>query len=169
MNENPNGSCFSWFLFWQCTKNCGVGVKVREIQCYDTRDQRLLRPFHCQATSPRPPVRIPCNIRNCLEWYTSSWGQVKRFSIQKLHFYLLSSLLSVSWSSRYCLLLCVSDSNTIYAHSVRSCVEVGSSRGWSLALKLGNVMMTYSPTTFRLVMSIHATSGLLDPGVKWVT
>ncbi|KAK2914267.1 hypothetical protein Q8A67_002666 [Cirrhinus molitorella] len=69
--------CSAWKIgeWSKCSKNCGVGVKVREIQCYDTRDQRLLRPFHCQATSPRPPVRIPCNIHNCLEWYTSSWGQ----------------------------------------------------------------------------------------------
>ncbi|KTF79156.1 hypothetical protein cypCar_00044185 [Cyprinus carpio] len=116
--------CSAWKIeeWSKCSKNCGVGVKVREIQCYDTRDQRLLRPFHCQATSPRPPVRIPCNIHNCLEWYTSSWGQ--------------------------------------------SCVEVGSSRGWSPALKLENVMMTYSPATSRLAMSIHATSGLLDRGVR---
>ncbi|KAL1270720.1 hypothetical protein QQF64_029736, partial [Cirrhinus molitorella] len=68
-------SCAAGFQIRDCSKNCGVGVKVREIQCYDTRDQRLLRPFHCQATSPRPPVRIPCNIHSCLEWYTSSWGQ----------------------------------------------------------------------------------------------
>uniref|UniRef100_A0A9J7X5V0 A disintegrin-like and metallopeptidase (reprolysin type) with thrombospondin type 1 motif, 7 n=1 Tax=Cyprinus carpio carpio TaxID=630221 RepID=A0A9J7X5V0_CYPCA len=69
--------CSAWKIgeWSKCSKNCGVGVKVREIQCYDTRDQRLLRPFHCQATSPRPSVRIPCNIHNCLEWYTSSWGQ----------------------------------------------------------------------------------------------
>uniref|UniRef100_A0A8C1PJ66 ADAM metallopeptidase with thrombospondin type 1 motif 7 n=1 Tax=Cyprinus carpio TaxID=7962 RepID=A0A8C1PJ66_CYPCA len=69
--------CSAWKIgeWSKCSKNCGVGVKVREIQCYDTRDQRLLRPFHCQATSPRPSARIPCNIHNCLEWYTSSWGQ----------------------------------------------------------------------------------------------
>uniref|UniRef100_A0A8C2HGG6 ADAM metallopeptidase with thrombospondin type 1 motif 7 n=1 Tax=Cyprinus carpio TaxID=7962 RepID=A0A8C2HGG6_CYPCA len=69
--------CSAWKIeeWSKCSKNCGVGVKVREIQCYDTRDKRLLRPFHCQATSPRPPVQIPCNIHNCLEWYTSSWGQ----------------------------------------------------------------------------------------------
>ncbi|XP_026071704.1 A disintegrin and metalloproteinase with thrombospondin motifs 7-like [Carassius auratus] len=69
--------CSAWKIgdWSKCSKNCGVGVKVREILCYDTRDQRLLRPFHCQATYPRPPVRIPCNIHNCLEWYTSSWGQ----------------------------------------------------------------------------------------------
>ncbi|CAM4532053.1 unnamed protein product [Leuciscus chuanchicus] len=69
--------CSAWKIgeWSKCSKNCGVGVKVREIQCYDTRDQRSLRPFHCQAASPRPPVRIPCNIHSCLDWYTSSWGQ----------------------------------------------------------------------------------------------
>lgn len=54
-------------------------MKRREIQCYDTRDLRSLRPFHCQATSPRPPVQMTCSIQTCLEWYTSSWGPV-RFS-----------------------------------------------------------------------------------------
>ncbi|KAI5608567.1 A disintegrin and metalloproteinase with thrombospondin motifs 7 [Silurus asotus] len=59
----------------KCSKDCGGGLKVREIQCYNTRDQRPLRPFHCQATSLRPPTHLSCNIQPCLDWYTSSWGQ----------------------------------------------------------------------------------------------
>lgn len=40
------------------------------------RDQRPLRPFHCRAMSSRPLTQIPCNLQPCLDWYTSSWGQV---------------------------------------------------------------------------------------------
>ncbi|XP_055070874.2 A disintegrin and metalloproteinase with thrombospondin motifs 7 [Misgurnus anguillicaudatus] len=69
--------CASWKIgeWSKCSKNCGGGVKMREIQCYDMRDLRSLRPFHCQATTPRPPVRLTCNNQTCLDWYTSSWGQ----------------------------------------------------------------------------------------------
>ncbi|KAA0723931.1 A disintegrin and metalloproteinase with thrombospondin motifs 7 [Triplophysa tibetana] len=68
--------CAAWKIgnWSKCSNNCGGGVKRREIQCYDTRDLRSLRPFHCQATSPRPPVQMTCSIETCLEWYTSSWG-----------------------------------------------------------------------------------------------
>ncbi|TRY98459.1 hypothetical protein DNTS_017514, partial [Danionella cerebrum] len=69
--------CSAWKIgeWSKCSKNCGIGVKVREVQCQDTRDQRLLRPFHCQATSLRPPAQIYCSIHNCSDWFTSSWGQ----------------------------------------------------------------------------------------------
>uniref|UniRef100_A0AAR2IS03 A disintegrin-like and metallopeptidase (reprolysin type) with thrombospondin type 1 motif, 7 n=1 Tax=Pygocentrus nattereri TaxID=42514 RepID=A0AAR2IS03_PYGNA len=69
--------CSTWKMSnWsKCSKNCGGGMKLREVQCYDMRDQRLLRPFHCQAVSLRPPARLPCNTQLCLDWYTSSWGQ----------------------------------------------------------------------------------------------
>ncbi|CDQ94048.1 unnamed protein product, partial [Oncorhynchus mykiss] len=59
----------------QCSKNCGGGVTLREIQCFDTRDQRPLRPFHCQTVSTRPVTRMPCLPQPCLDWYSSSWGQ----------------------------------------------------------------------------------------------
>lgn len=63
-------------LFSQCSKNCEGGIKFREVQCFDLRDERPLRPFHCRAMSSRPPTQKPCNVRPCLDWYTSSWGQV---------------------------------------------------------------------------------------------
>lgn len=63
-------------VFSQCSKNCEGGVKSREVQCFDMRDQRQLRPFHCRAMSSRPQSQMPCNLQPCLDWYTSSWGQV---------------------------------------------------------------------------------------------
>ncbi|XP_053369210.1 A disintegrin and metalloproteinase with thrombospondin motifs 7 [Clarias gariepinus] len=59
----------------KCSKNCGGGLKVREIQCYNMRDQRPLRPFHCQAMSLRPHTHMSCNLQLCLDWSTAPWGQ----------------------------------------------------------------------------------------------
>uniref|UniRef100_A0AAZ3PTN7 ADAM metallopeptidase with thrombospondin type 1 motif 7 n=1 Tax=Oncorhynchus tshawytscha TaxID=74940 RepID=A0AAZ3PTN7_ONCTS len=69
--------CSSWRIgnWTKCSKNCGGGVTLREIQCFDTRDQRPLRPFHCQTVSTRPVARMPCLPQPCLDWYSSSWGQ----------------------------------------------------------------------------------------------
>ncbi|XP_074477851.1 A disintegrin and metalloproteinase with thrombospondin motifs 7 isoform X1 [Sebastes fasciatus] len=59
----------------KCSKNCEGGIKSREVQCFDLRDQRPLRPFHCRAMSSRPHTQMTCNLQPCLDWYTSSWGQ----------------------------------------------------------------------------------------------
>ncbi|XP_030621018.1 A disintegrin and metalloproteinase with thrombospondin motifs 7 [Chanos chanos] len=69
--------CSAWRVgeWSKCSQNCGGGIKVREVQCYDMRDKRPLRPFHCQATSARPPAQLSCNTQLCLDWYTSSWGE----------------------------------------------------------------------------------------------
>ncbi|XP_037550345.1 A disintegrin and metalloproteinase with thrombospondin motifs 7 [Nematolebias whitei] len=69
--------CSMWKLGeWSaCSKNCEGGIKFREVQCFDLRDERPLRPFHCRAMSTRPPTQKPCNVRICLDWYSSSWGQ----------------------------------------------------------------------------------------------
>ncbi|XP_047437558.1 A disintegrin and metalloproteinase with thrombospondin motifs 7 [Mugil cephalus] len=69
--------CSSWKIgeWSKCSKNCEGGFKSREVQCFDLRDQRPLRPFHCRAMSSRPQTQIPCNLQPCLDWYTSSWGQ----------------------------------------------------------------------------------------------
>lgn len=60
----------------QCSRSCGGGVKVRDVHCVDTRDQRLLRPFHCQAVLYKPLAQLPCQSTPCLDWYTSSWREV---------------------------------------------------------------------------------------------
>uniref|UniRef100_A0A8C3UW98 ADAM metallopeptidase with thrombospondin type 1 motif 7 n=1 Tax=Catharus ustulatus TaxID=91951 RepID=A0A8C3UW98_CATUS len=58
-----------------CSRSCGGGTKVRDVHCVDTRDQRLLRPFHCQAGLSQPPAQLPCRSSPCLPWYTSSWRE----------------------------------------------------------------------------------------------
>uniref|UniRef100_A0A8C9TEM6 ADAM metallopeptidase with thrombospondin type 1 motif 7 n=1 Tax=Scleropages formosus TaxID=113540 RepID=A0A8C9TEM6_SCLFO len=69
--------CSTWRagVWSKCSRNCGGGVKHREIQCFDVRDQRPLRPFHCQAVAPGPPTRALCSLQACMDWYASSWGQ----------------------------------------------------------------------------------------------
>ncbi|NXL62869.1 ATS7 metalloproteinase, partial [Chordeiles acutipennis] len=69
--------CSSWRVgnWSKCSRSCGRGVKVRDVHCIDTRDQRLLRPFHCQAVLYKPPVQLPCQSPPCLDWYTSSWRE----------------------------------------------------------------------------------------------
>ncbi|XP_076594528.1 A disintegrin and metalloproteinase with thrombospondin motifs 7 [Chaetodon auriga] len=69
--------CSTWKVeeWSKCSKNCDGGVQSREVQCFDMRDQRPLRPFHCRAMSSRPQSQTPCNLQPCLDWYTSSWGQ----------------------------------------------------------------------------------------------
>ncbi|CAN9506580.1 unnamed protein product [Ophioblennius macclurei] len=69
--------CATWRVgpWSKCSKDCDGGVKLREVQCFDLRDQRPLRPFHCRAVSSRPQTQLPCSLQSCLDWYTSSWGQ----------------------------------------------------------------------------------------------
>ncbi|NXV28262.1 ATS7 metalloproteinase, partial [Rissa tridactyla] len=69
--------CSSWRVgnWSKCSRSCGGGMKVRDVHCIDTRDQRLLRPFHCQAVLYKPPAQLPCQSTPCLHWYTSSWRE----------------------------------------------------------------------------------------------
>ncbi|NWW01091.1 ATS7 metalloproteinase, partial [Oreocharis arfaki] len=69
--------CSAWRVgnWSKCSRSCGGGTKVRDVHCIDTRDQRLLRPFHCQAVLSQPPAQLPCQSAPCLDWYTSSWRE----------------------------------------------------------------------------------------------
>ncbi|NWZ86610.1 ATS7 metalloproteinase, partial [Poecile atricapillus] len=69
--------CSAWRVgnWSKCSRSCGGGTKVRDVQCINTRDRRLLRPFHCQAALPQPPAQLPCRNAPCLAWYTSSWRE----------------------------------------------------------------------------------------------
>lgn len=61
----------------QCSRSCGGGFSVRDVQCVDMRDLRPLRPFHCQPGPTKPAARQPCATQPCLSWYTSSWREVR--------------------------------------------------------------------------------------------
>ncbi|XP_062998833.1 A disintegrin and metalloproteinase with thrombospondin motifs 7 [Elgaria multicarinata webbii] len=69
--------CSTWHVgnWSKCSKTCGGGVKFRDLHCIDTRDQRPLRPFHCQAVLYKPPTQMPCQTKLCLSWYTSAWRE----------------------------------------------------------------------------------------------
>uniref|UniRef100_A0A8D2LQ25 ADAM metallopeptidase with thrombospondin type 1 motif 7 n=1 Tax=Varanus komodoensis TaxID=61221 RepID=A0A8D2LQ25_VARKO len=71
------GPCAAWRAgAWsKCSKACGGGVKLRDVHCADSRDQRPLRPFHCQAVPYKPPTQAPCHTEPCLRWYTSPWRE----------------------------------------------------------------------------------------------
>ncbi|KAM4677814.1 A disintegrin and metalloproteinase with thrombospondin motifs 7 isoform 2-T2 [Discoglossus pictus] len=69
--------CASWIVGpWdKCSQSCGAGVKIRDVHCVDTRDKRLLRPFHCHSTFHKPHAQMPCYEQQCMEWYISSWRE----------------------------------------------------------------------------------------------
>ncbi|KAG8145258.1 hypothetical protein E2320_013604 [Naja naja] len=69
--------CSKWHVgkWSKCSRTCGGGTKVRGIHCIDTRGQRPLRPFHCQAAPNKPPTQLPCHTKPCLSWYTSTWRE----------------------------------------------------------------------------------------------
>ncbi|XP_006871003.1 PREDICTED: A disintegrin and metalloproteinase with thrombospondin motifs 7 [Chrysochloris asiatica] len=69
--------CAAWHASnWsKCSRSCGGGASVRDVQCMDTRDLRPLRPFHCQPGPAKPPARRLCGVQPCLNWYISSWRE----------------------------------------------------------------------------------------------
>ncbi|XP_031812624.1 A disintegrin and metalloproteinase with thrombospondin motifs 7 [Sarcophilus harrisii] len=69
--------CSAWRVgnWSKCSRNCGGGFRFRDVQCVDTRDRRLLRPFHCQPGLFKPLGQLSCHVDPCLDWYTSSWRE----------------------------------------------------------------------------------------------
>ncbi|XP_069079052.1 A disintegrin and metalloproteinase with thrombospondin motifs 7 [Pleurodeles waltl] len=69
--------CSVWRVgnWTKCSRNCGGGTTVRDVQCVDARDERLLRPFHCQSMLHKPPSEAACQPKPCMDWYTSSWRE----------------------------------------------------------------------------------------------
>ncbi|XP_053451044.1 A disintegrin and metalloproteinase with thrombospondin motifs 7 [Nycticebus coucang] len=69
--------CAAWHPgnWSKCSRSCGGGSSVRDVQCVDTRDLRPLRPFHCQPGPAKPPAHQRCGAQPCLSWYISSWRE----------------------------------------------------------------------------------------------
>ncbi|XP_069898882.1 A disintegrin and metalloproteinase with thrombospondin motifs 7 [Dipodomys merriami] len=69
--------CAAWHAgnWSKCSRSCGGGSSVRDVQCVDTRDLRPLRPFHCQLGPPKPAAGQACGTQPCLSWYISSWRE----------------------------------------------------------------------------------------------
>uniref|UniRef100_A0A8C7AU60 ADAM metallopeptidase with thrombospondin type 1 motif 7 n=1 Tax=Neovison vison TaxID=452646 RepID=A0A8C7AU60_NEOVI len=58
--------CAAWRTgnWSKCSRSCGGGSSVRDVQCVDMRDLRPLRPFHCQLwphPSPLPACPFQCS------------------------------------------------------------------------------------------------------------
>ncbi|XP_049623629.1 A disintegrin and metalloproteinase with thrombospondin motifs 12 isoform X2 [Suncus etruscus] len=73
--------CASWKVgnWSKCSRNCSGGFQLREIQCVDDRDQRSLRPFHCQFLAGLPPpLSMVCNSEPCKEWQVEPWSECSK-------------------------------------------------------------------------------------------
>ncbi|XP_049326441.1 A disintegrin and metalloproteinase with thrombospondin motifs 7 isoform X2 [Astyanax mexicanus] len=84
LTHTPGGAAANTTAFWvvgkwsKCPEGCSGGVKQREVQCVDAQTGRGLRPFHCQALSPRPPRTLPCSTQPCLQWAHLPWAQCSK-------------------------------------------------------------------------------------------
>ncbi|XP_015977465.2 A disintegrin and metalloproteinase with thrombospondin motifs 12 isoform X1 [Rousettus aegyptiacus] len=73
--------CAGWKVgnWSKCSRNCSGGFQTREIQCVDSREDRSLRPFHCQfLAGVPPPLSTSCNVEPCEEWRVEPWSQCSR-------------------------------------------------------------------------------------------
>ncbi|XP_068107345.1 A disintegrin and metalloproteinase with thrombospondin motifs 12 isoform X2 [Hyperolius riggenbachi] len=72
--------CASWRSgnWSKCSTNCGGGFMTREVQCVDVRENRPLRPFHCQAPGHNPMQNTSCNPEPCLWWLAKPWSECSK-------------------------------------------------------------------------------------------
>ncbi|XP_048854244.1 A disintegrin and metalloproteinase with thrombospondin motifs 12 isoform X1 [Brienomyrus brachyistius] len=72
--------CATWHSgdWGKCPEGCLGGSRQRDVLCMDTQSQRVLRPYHCQATGHRPPSSEPCLSQPCQAWQFSPWGKCSK-------------------------------------------------------------------------------------------
>ncbi|KAM9096306.1 A disintegrin and metalloproteinase with thrombospondin motifs 12 [Sarcophilus harrisii] len=72
--------CAGWKVgTWsKCSRDCGGGIKAREVRCVNSHDHRNLRPFHCQLLENKPQLSTTCNMEPCQEWKTEPWSQCSK-------------------------------------------------------------------------------------------
>uniref|UniRef100_A0ABM5FUA3 A disintegrin and metalloproteinase with thrombospondin motifs 12 n=1 Tax=Pogona vitticeps TaxID=103695 RepID=A0ABM5FUA3_9SAUR len=59
----------------KCSSSCGGGFKTRDVHCLDVRENRILRPFHCQIVKRKPSLNTSCNKQPCFEWHAEAWNE----------------------------------------------------------------------------------------------
>ncbi|XP_042681558.1 A disintegrin and metalloproteinase with thrombospondin motifs 12 [Centrocercus urophasianus] len=69
--------CASWKTgnWSKCSAYCNGGFKTRDVQCIDSREKQLLRPFHCQLLGYKPHLTTSCNTEPCLQWRVEPWNE----------------------------------------------------------------------------------------------
>ncbi|KAK4815838.1 hypothetical protein QYF61_008441 [Mycteria americana] len=101
MNVTPNSHLITsnklhsdayWIVgnWSECSANCNGGFKTRDVHCVDVRENRLLRPFHCQLLGYKPQPNTSCNVEPCLQWRVEPWNECSRTcggGQQKRHVY----------------------------------------------------------------------------------
>ncbi|KAM8961416.1 A disintegrin and metalloproteinase with thrombospondin motifs 12 [Pelodytes ibericus] len=72
--------CASWRTgnWSKCSTNCGGGFRTREVQCIDIRENRPLRPFHCQSHGQNPQQNGSCHPEHCLSWLAKPWSECSK-------------------------------------------------------------------------------------------
>ncbi|KAM9331023.1 A disintegrin and metalloproteinase with thrombospondin motifs 12 [Gastrophryne carolinensis] len=72
--------CATWRTgnWSKCSSNCGGGFMTRELQCIDLRENRPLRPFHCQSPGHNPIQNTSCNPEPCLAWLAKPWSECSK-------------------------------------------------------------------------------------------
>nr|DBA23646.1 TPA: hypothetical protein GDO54_014538 [Pyxicephalus adspersus] len=72
--------CATWKTgnWSKCSTNCGGGFMTREVQCMDIRENRPLRPFHCQSPGHNPVQNISCSPEHCLSWLAKPWSECSK-------------------------------------------------------------------------------------------
>ncbi|NWY02512.1 ATS12 metalloproteinase, partial [Nothoprocta ornata] len=72
--------CASWKIgnWSKCSASCNGGFKIRDVQCVDVREKRLLRPFHCQLLGYKPQLSTTCNMEPCFQWQVEPWDECSR-------------------------------------------------------------------------------------------
>ena len=71
-------------IFLQCSRTCGEGLRLRYVGCFSLKYSRVLNDESACDMTLRPPSAEACKIRECADWHTGDWGEV-RVTITELH------------------------------------------------------------------------------------
>lgn len=65
------------FIDWcfQCSRNCGGGVRTRVVECLDVELDTTVQQDLCDINT-KPTAIEDCNQYKCASWLTSPWSEV---------------------------------------------------------------------------------------------